>query len=111
MHSTLLDLIFGVIGASFVVYGAMLLAAIWFVPSLKRQVLLHPWLWGRLPHGNFPASTQALFYLLFGAYFTCGNLGYRVLSYSLFVLFAICAVVMFGQRFNHRSGHGRAKTR
>jgi len=27
MHSTLLDLIFGVIGASFVVHGAMLLAA------------------------------------------------------------------------------------
>lgn len=108
MHPRLIDLVFSIAGSLFVVYGAALLAAIWLVPSLKKQILLRPWLWGTLPEGNVAATTQALFYLFFGAYLTLAHLGFHVASFILFVPFVVCAVIRFRQRFNHRSGRGQA---
>ena len=104
MHLTLIDIIFSIVGGLFVAYGGALLAAIWFAPSLKKQVLLHPRLWGDIPEDGIAATTQALFYLFLGAYLTFSFLGFRVVSFVLFVPFVVCAVIRFRQRFNHHNG-------
>lgn len=102
------ELVFSAATGLLVVYGALLLAAIWVATSLKNQVLLHPRLWGNLPENKLVATTQALFYVFAGAYFTCALLGARVVSFILFVPFVVCVVIRFRQRFNHPRGNRQA---
>jgi hypothetical protein len=102
MHPTLIELMFSIAGSLFVAYGAVLVAALWFAPSMKQYLMLHPWLWGDLPKGKGAATTQALFYLFSGAFFAFANLGFRVISFILFVPILVCVVIRIKQRSRHR---------
>ena len=108
MHPTTLEFIFSVACGLLVPYGIALFVAIWFAPSLKNQVVLHPRLWGNLPESKMAATTQALLYVFAGASFALSVIGARVASFVLFVPFVVCAVIMFGQRLNHTRGGRQA---